>query len=626
MSLIAIGLLLVGMCAAAETPSPPKPAPQAATPADQIVAAALRLELDGKNTERNALLRQALDQAPDHPPARWHLGFVRAGDQWLAWERQADDAGDRWQKLYLYRKTRAERGDTVDDHFFLADGARQRNMWDEERAHLRRIVELEFDNAEARTRLGDVPIDGFWVTREEIVEFARTLDQTRHNRAAWDERVQPIVRSLLRSRDRAWEQHWQELRAIRDPAAIPSVEAALAQGDERAAMWYLDWLAGQEAWEAAVALARQAVMAPSASVRSAAQMRLKDCRVDDYAPILLAAMRANPQVSSHLAQTSFGGLMYVEHIAFETQNDVRVRNLAVIYGPETGFASIRLGIPPTSIPGTGRLADFPAAMAAAVQHVRYFYGGITRGEGRSAVAGLLVGSDRLVRTLSAATERTDLEQPEDCWEWWNQYQQVYVAGAKPLLQRDYEETWTIDRRRRRFERTPERDMQVAVMSCFAPGTPVVTEYGPKPIEEIQLGDRVLWQDAETGELAFKPVFKTTVRPPVALMKVTTDRGELLCTGGHPFWVNGESWLYASELQPGMRFHSIDGASEILAVEDAGREVQAHNLIVADFHTYFAGDGKVLSHDNSPRAPTNALVPGLMPDYAAPPTGDAPPQG
>jgi hypothetical protein len=98
------------------------------------------------------------------------------------------------------------------------------------------------------------------------------------------------------------------------------------------------------------------------------------------------------------------------------------------------------------------------------------------------------------------------------------------------------------------------------------------------------------------------------------MKITTDRGELVCTSGHPFWVNGESWLYARELQPGMRFHSVDGASEILSVEDAGRDEKAYNLIVADFHTYFAGDGKILSHDNTPRAPTNALVPGLMPDF------------
>ena len=32
-------------------------------------------------------------------------------------------------------------------------------------------------------------------------------------------------------------------------------------------------------------------------------------------------------------------------------------------------------------------------------------------------------------------------------------------------------------------------------------------------EEIRIGDRVLAQDVETGELAYKPVLQTTIRPP-----------------------------------------------------------------------------------------------------------------
>jgi len=220
------------------------------------------------------------------------------------------------------------------------------------------------------------------------------------------------------------------------------------------------------------------------------------------------------------------------------------------------------------------------------------------------------------RWLAMVLDKSDLTTPQQWWDWWNGYQQVYVSGPKPQIRNDYEEFWTVDRRRR-IQRTPAPQVfSTPRASCFAAGTPVVTEYGPKPIEEVELGDRVLSQDIESGELAFKPVFKATVRPLVRLMKITTDRGVLICTSGHPFWVNGESWLYARELQPGMRFHSTGGASEILSVEDAGREEKAYNLIVADFHTYFVGDGKILSHDNTPRAPTNALVPGLMPEYAS----------
>jgi hypothetical protein len=610
-------LLLPGAAGWSAVPNPAAADRDAPTnpPADPV-RMALQAEAGGDNPTRYRLLESALHEDADNAAVRWQLGYVRSGEEWVPYAQSLDSIAERRSSLHAYAQSRAGAAqDSAAEQLALADRARELGLPDEERAHLRRVIALDGDEAEARRRLGDVRINGFWVTQEEVVQFARDLATTRIQRNVWDPRVQPIVKRLFKSQQAAWEKHWRKLTAIRDPAAISSMEAALADGDERAALWYLDWLAGVDAWEGSAALARQAVWAPSASIRSAAQERLSKRRVDDYAPMLLGSLRGNPQIAARLSLTPFGGLMYVEHLAYETQSDLRVRNLAVIYGPELGIVSIRRRVPPTSLPGTGRLVDSPELLAAAVQHVRRYYGALTASEGRDAVSGLSVVNDRITRTMSAATGLSNLASPQDCWEWWNDYQQVYVSSAKPLLKQDYEETWTVDRRSRRATRTPRRD-GIFIASCFAAGTPVVTEYGPKPIEAVQLGDRVLSQDVETGELAFKPVFVTTVRPPVPLLKITTDRGELICTGGHPFWVNGESWLYARELQPGMRFHSVDGASEVLSVEDDSREEKAYNLIVADFHTYFAGEGRILSHDNTPRAPTNALVPGLMPDYAS----------
>ena len=39
----------------------------------------------------------------------------------------------------------------------------------------------------------------------------------------------------------------------------------------------------------------------------------------------------------------------------------------------------------------------------------------------------------------------------------------------------------------------------------------------------------------------------------------------------------------------------------------------HNLIVADFHTYFVGEKGILVHDITYRNPTRAVVPGLLED-------------
>jgi hypothetical protein len=234
------------------------------------------------------------------------------------------------------------------------------------------------------------------------------------------------------------------------------------------------------------------------------------------------------------------------------------------------------------------------------------------------------------RTLATAVNRDDLRAPQDWWDWWTGYQEVHVSNArKPRVGEDYEEIWAVERKKRCIQRVPFRVVFGAAApvfitaapppparsgSCFPAGTPVVTEFGPKPIEELKLGDRVLSQDVDTGELAFKPVFGTTLRPAVPLLKLVTAHGDIVATGGHPFWVNGAGWLKARELQPGMRFHAVAGSSELLAVENAERSEKAHNLVVADFHTYFVGEGRVLCHDNTPRNPTNSIVPGLEKDY------------
>ena len=80
------------------------------------------------------------------------------------------------------------------------------------------------------------------------------------------------------------------------------------------------------------------------------------------------------------------------------------------------------------------------------------------------------------------------------------------------------------------------------------------------------------------------------------------RGDLL-------WVAGNGWTQAQRLESGSQLHCLRGSQPISCLE-AGAEAETFNLIVADFHTYFVGDERVLSHDVTVRRPTNAIVPGL----------------
>ena len=72
--------------------------------------------------------------------------------------------------------------------------------------------------------------------------------------------------------------------------------------------------------------------------------------------------------------------------------------------------------------------------------------------------------------------------------------------------------------------------------CFKEGTLVETEDGLKPIEEIEVGDKVLAYDEETGEQAYKPVVQLFRNTTEEWYHVRVNEEEIVCTGGHSFYV------------------------------------------------------------------------------------------
>ena len=145
--------------------------------------------------------------------------------------------------------------------------------------------------------------------------------------------------------------------------------------------------------------------------------------------------------------------------------------------------------------------------------------------------------------------------------------------------------------------------------CLAAGTLVCAETGPTAVEKVAVGDRVFCCDPETGCLALKPVLRKTVRPEGRLLKIRAGGEEFEASGGHVFWVAGRGWVKARDLREGMQLHTIRGTVPVEGVEP-GTLQTTFSLVAADFHTFFAGKGMVLTHDNTIRKPTNCVVPGL----------------
>jgi hypothetical protein len=152
-------------------------------------------------------------------------------------------------------------------------------------------------------------------------------------------------------------------------------------------------------------------------------------------------------------------------------------------------------------------------------------------------------------------------------------------------------------------------------SCFAAGTPVRTLVGPRPIESLRIGDRVLSQDPRTGVLGYQPVVAVFHNPPNQTLRIATGDDAIVATGIHRFWVAGKGWAMARDLRPGDAIRTLGGTSRVAAVQPAATQ-PVFNLELAGGHSFFVGGSGALVHDNSPVQPTPEPFDGVTPPSLA----------
>ena len=179
---------------------------------------------------------------------------------------------------------------------------------------------------------------------------------------------------------------------------------------------------------------------------------------------------------------------------------------------------------------------------------------------------------------------------EPWWEWWRNFNELGEKSEAP--QYSY----------------GTYHYEAHVPCCFGKGTKVSTLVGLVAIEKILAGDRVLAQNPQTGELGYKRVLLTSVRPPSPMRKLTAGGETIPTTRGHRFWQVGRGWQMSKQLETGVQLYTCAAPVAIDNVEDIDDD-QAYNLVVEGFHTYFVGEHRLLVHDNSaPPARCSVTVP------------------
>ena len=557
---------------------------------EALVQEALHRSVYGLDDERDALLKQAVSLDPDYAPARWHLGYVRAGDQWVPNAEAATEA-QQDQRVTAYEHKRAQAKPTVADQQHLARWCQQRGLHDQARAHWVQLLELSPDHSEARRQLGFRRVGRDWVTAEAWQKAQEKQITNLANLNAWKGRIESLRkltqhRSQFR-RDKAAE----EIRSIADTAAIPALEATFFRDTEANARLVVEALGNMSGEDAAMALVRNAIYSDYPAVREMATERLESHNHDYFVPQLIAEMYT-PVVSQADVTRGRGGSMLVRH-AFvrEGQNSHQLMVLDTDYQRVARASGSR-------DESLMRAIQTATATATARENAVNQQNEMT-----------LLLNHRIATVLNEITDQQMAADPESWWQWLNEENEVFVAGNKPTdtIYRQTEVA-VVDRTSAPGGGASSGGGRTT-MDCLAPGTPVWTASGARPIEEIQAGDLVLAQHPETGELTFKAVLKTTIRPESQLIRIYAGQDSFETSGGHLFWVIGEGWVKSRNLQPGMELQTSQGPLTVRSVEDGTRDV-THNLVVDGFNTYFVGNERILSHDNTIHQATEVVVPGL----------------
>ncbi|UHA73729.1 polymorphic toxin-type HINT domain-containing protein [Paenibacillus sp. 481] len=136
-------------------------------------------------------------------------------------------------------------------------------------------------------------------------------------------------------------------------------------------------------------------------------------------------------------------------------------------------------------------------------------------------------------------------------------------------------------------------------NCFVAGTMVLTDEGEKNIEDIEVGDKVLSKNEETGEQAYKEVTHLYRNDKEIIYELTVGDQVIETTDNHPFWVEGKGWVLAADLHAGDKLQQSNG--NILTIDKINivkhdEMVKVYNFTVADFHTYFVSDLGIWVHN------------------------------
>jgi hypothetical protein len=591
--------------------------------ADGRLQAAFEAEARGDRESRRRLLADSIELDPTAPEPRWHVGLVQGkGGSWKDIDSSIQEQS-RSSIIKRYEATRKKISGTAMDHWQLAIWCAKNRLGQQCVAHLHQVIEIDSNHAGARAALGHIPFGGQWLTTEHQQSLQRRQMLAERSLARYHDDIATHIDRMATGPTKLADRAKSDLLKIRDPLSVFALENATATSPSGVVEVILECIDSIDFPEASQALARFALLHPDAVIRDKATAYLENKPLYDYVPELLDMLSGPIQFSLVPFFDRLGKFLgYRQAFANEGMDEVRLSigdrrfERVAIARPNSWLT----GTHPRFNPGRTRSGvlrrplelDLERQVEIAIDEqndriinqmaLQTASNEIAASQQSIALANERIRSrNQAISALVSKVAGQDFAGDSNAiWEWWDQHNDTYYQEYKSHRY-DYN---SISDRIPEYRPTPP----LPTCECFVAGTPVMTQQGRRPIEQVAVGDLVLSRDIPTGRLGWEPVLQVTSQPPKETVTLVLGDEELTCTPGHLFWVSGEGWKKAAEIEASDWLHGASEPVQVTGKKASGKQ-STYNLKVLNQRTYFIGQGLVLSHDVTPRRATRESVPG-----------------
>lgn len=387
----------------------PRMFPPAALPAAQCVEGAIAAEGRADRVDRDRLIEQALQVAPDFPPAHWQAGQIRYAGQWLtvdaALEKGADD-----RLLQDYRRLRTVCDKSPESQLKLARWCQKNNLSAETMVHASQVLAVWPANAEVLKMLDLTRHKGRLITAAELAQRKEQDQNAKQAMRRWRPLLTAIRGKIESKSAGERDEGMRELQAVHDPDAINALVAVFKNRPSVLceAIRVIGQFPSQHATDV---LLEQAVLAKSTDVLTAACDELKTRSMYGYVPKLISAL-------STPVETKFEVIRDNRAVHFRETLQREGGNAVITKTVDT---NVTLLVPNPNLRNI--IGEAYEATLLDIQKKEHAASILNRK--------LMKFNESIYQVLENTVGTVPARDPEEWWNWWREYT-VTSAYEKPV--------------------------------------------------------------------------------------------------------------------------------------------------------------------------------------------------